>query len=67
MTHGQVQAAVAGSLRSTVSERQGWPGKEIWADFWLKAPNRTGSAVTLYYDQRAGLAGVAVDALRGPQ
>jgi hypothetical protein len=67
MTHGQVQAAVAGSLRSTASVRQGWPGKETWADFWLKAPNRPGSAVTVYYDQRAGLAGVEVDALRGPQ
>jgi hypothetical protein len=54
MTDAEVEAAVAGSLSCTASVLQGCPGKEIWADFWLKAPNQPGTAVTVYYDQRAG-------------
>ncbi|MFI7303981.1 hypothetical protein ACIBM8_12280 [Micromonospora aurantiaca] len=62
MTHEQVRAAAHGVLGVACSDG--------WAEFWLErsagaAP--AGPAVTTYYDESNGLAGVAVDALRGPQ
>ncbi|WP_200215452.1 hypothetical protein [Micromonospora coerulea] len=68
MTHDQAQAAVHDVL--SVTAYQGDPGNEGWAEFWLE--RRTGArfsgpAVTAYYDESVGLAGIAVNALRGPQ
>ncbi|MFF2126543.1 hypothetical protein ACFVW1_14275 [Streptomyces olivochromogenes] len=68
MTHDQVRAAVDGVLSIGVS--QGYAGSEVWAEFDLEQrPDArfSGPAVTVYYDQSIGLAGVAVNALRGPQ
>jgi hypothetical protein len=68
MSHDQAQAAVDGVLRGAVS--RGFPGNEAWSEFWLeKRPDArfSGPAVTAYYDELIGLAGIAVNALRGPQ
>ena len=68
MTHEQVRAAVIGSLRLTMYK--GSAGNEEWADLWLERQDHwrfSGPAVTVYYDQSVGLAGIAVNALRGPQ
>jgi hypothetical protein len=68
MTHGQVQAAVDGVLRVAVSDGA-WDTVER-ADFWLeRRPDATfaGPAVTAYYDESIGLAGIAVNARHGPQ
>ncbi|GIG93424.1 hypothetical protein [Plantactinospora endophytica] len=68
MTHDQVEVAVHGALRVVVS--QGTSGNAGWAEFWLERctdARFAGPAVTTYYDESIGLAGVAVDALRGPQ
>jgi hypothetical protein len=68
MTHDQVQAAVCGALSVAVS--QGTLGSAGWAEFWLERRTEarfSGPAVTTYYDESIGLAGVAVNALRGPQ
>ncbi|MFF4352602.1 hypothetical protein [Streptomyces sp. NPDC001530] len=68
MTHDQARAAVDGVLRVSVS--QGHAGNEAWAEFCLEQRPGTrfsGPAVTAYYDQSIGLAGIAVNALRGPQ
>ncbi|RKR85892.1 hypothetical protein BDK92_0105 [Micromonospora pisi] len=68
MTHAQVQAATRGALCVAVSE--GTSGNEGWAEFWLEQRTDarfSGPAVTTYYDESVGLAGVAVNALRGPQ
>ena len=62
MTHEQVQAAVHGVLGVACSDG--------WADLWLErsaGAEPTGPAITTYYDELNGLAGVAVNALRGPQ
>ncbi|MER5336818.1 hypothetical protein [Micromonospora sp. NPDC002717] len=68
MTHDQVQAAVQGALG--VAAWQGTSGGDGWADFWLErraGAEFSGPAVTAYYDASIGLAGIAVNALRGPQ
>ncbi|MFF4879425.1 hypothetical protein [Micromonospora sp. NPDC000668] len=68
MTHDQVQAAVHGALIVAVSD--GTSGSEGWAEFWLERctdARFSGPAVTAYYDESIGLAGIAVNALRGPQ
>ncbi|WAL68893.1 hypothetical protein ORV05_14360 [Amycolatopsis cynarae] len=68
MTHEQTQAALDGVLRTAL--REGSAGAETRADFWLEQrPHArfSGPAVTVYYDQSIGLAGIAVNALRGPQ
>ncbi|WAL64500.1 hypothetical protein ORV05_26550 [Amycolatopsis cynarae] len=68
MTHEQAQAALDGVLRTAL--REGSAGAEGRADFWLEQRSHagfSGPAVTVYYDQSIGLAGIAVNALRGPQ
>ncbi|MEH0825906.1 MULTISPECIES: hypothetical protein [unclassified Micromonospora] len=69
MTHEQVQAAVHGVLGVALSE--GPASGDGWAaEFWLEQAAGevpAGPAVTTYYDESNGLAGVAVNALRGPQ
>ncbi len=68
MTHDQVQGAVHGALSVAVS--QVTSGSEGWADFWLErrpGARFSGPAVTTSYDESIGLAGIAVNALRGPQ
>lgn len=68
MTHAEAKSTVDGVLRTTVS--QGVSGDEVWAEFDLEqrpAAGSYGPAVTVYYDQSIGLAGIAVNALRGPQ
>jgi hypothetical protein len=68
MTHEQAQAAVDGVLRTAL--REGSAGSEVRADFCLdQRPDArfSGPAVTVYYDRSIGLAGIAVNALRGPQ
>ncbi|WP_343442024.1 hypothetical protein [Micromonospora schwarzwaldensis] len=68
MTHDQVQVAVQGFLR--VAAWQGTSGGDGWADFWLEQPpgaGFSGPAVTAYYDASMALAGIALNALRGPQ
>jgi hypothetical protein len=67
MTHEQAEAAVDDILQANLLA--GTPGNEVRADFWLKQPSHakfSGPAVTAYYDQSIGLAGIAVNALRGP-
>ncbi|MEU4594604.1 hypothetical protein [Micromonospora aurantiaca (nom. illeg.)] len=68
MTHDEVQSAVQGVLAAAT--RQGTPGDDGWADFWLEPhpdAGLSGPAVTAYYDGTIGLAGIALNALRGPQ
>ncbi|MEU4040197.1 hypothetical protein [Streptomyces collinus] len=68
MTHEQAEAAVDGVLQTAL--REGLSGNEVRADFWLaQRPDArfSGPAVTVYYDRAIGLAGIAVNALRGPQ
>ncbi|WP_432990904.1 hypothetical protein [Dactylosporangium sp. CA-233914] len=68
MTHEQVSVAVHGVLRVDFSA--GCPGNEKWAVFShapSPGPSFSGPAVTTYYDASTRLAGIAVDALRGPQ
>ncbi|MBE1491026.1 hypothetical protein [Plantactinospora soyae] len=68
MTHDQVTAAVRGTMSVAVS--QGTSSNDGWAEFWLDRgmdARFTGPAVTTYYDDSIGLAGIAVNALRGPQ
>lgn len=68
MTHGQAQQAVDGVLRTAL--REGCAGNEARADFWLEQrldARFSGPAITVYYDRSIGLAGIAVNALRGPQ
>jgi hypothetical protein len=68
MTHEQAEAAVDGMLRAAL--REGPSGNEVRADYWLaQRPDArfSGPAVTVYYDRAIGLAGIAVNALRGPQ
>jgi len=68
MTHDQVQNAVRGALSVAVS--QGASSNEGWAELWLDGgadARFSGPAVTAYYDKSVGLAGVSVNALRGPQ
>ncbi|WP_245790710.1 hypothetical protein [Streptomyces monashensis] len=68
MTHEQAEAAVDGVLQTAL--REGSPGNEVRADFRLgdRLDARfSGPAVTVYYDRSIGLAGIAVNALRGPQ
>lgn len=68
MTHEQAQAALDGVLRTAL--REGAAGNEVRADFWLEQRSDarfSGPAVTVYYDRSIGLAGIAVNALRGPQ
>ncbi|WP_199729327.1 hypothetical protein [Micromonospora sp. M71_S20] len=68
MTHAQVQGRVHGVLSVAVS--QGTSGGEGWAEFWLERSSGaafSGPAITAYYDESVGLAGIAVNALRGPQ
>jgi hypothetical protein len=71
MTQAQVQAAVDGVLKRSVTH--GSPGRVLSVYFALAPVDRPGRpvtalrAVTVYYDGSAGLACVAVDALCGPQ
>lgn len=68
MTHDQVQVAVQGVLG--VAAWQGTSGGGGLADLWLErrpGAGFSGPAVTAYYDASIGLAGVALNALRGPQ
>ena len=68
MTHEQAEAAVDGILQTAL--REGSSGNEVRADFWLaQRPDAgfSGPTVTVYYDRAIGLAGIAVNALRGPQ
>jgi hypothetical protein len=68
MTHEQAQQILAGVLHTAL--RASLPGEESRADFWLdQRPDArfSGPAVTVYYDSSIGLAGIAVNALRGPQ
>ncbi|MEV7686310.1 hypothetical protein [Streptomyces bungoensis] len=68
MTHEQAEEAVDGVLETAL--RDGSSGSETRADFWLADrldARFSGPAVTVYYDRSIGLAGVAVNALRGPQ
>lgn len=67
MTHAQVQTAVNGILEVGVS--QGDAHGTRWAELRHAQPATgiLGPAVTVYYDQSKGLAGIAVNALRGPQ
>lgn len=67
MSRDQVQTAVHGALSLCV---QGISEHEGWAEFWLEqgtGASFPGPAVTAYYDESIGLAGIAVNALRGPQ
>ncbi|MCP2329652.1 hypothetical protein HDA40_008159 [Hamadaea flava] len=67
MTHDQARAAVRGSL--SVAASLGASDGDGWAEFWLERrtemPGRL--AVTTYYDESIGLAGIVINALRGPQ
>jgi hypothetical protein len=67
MTYDQTQAAVRGFLPVAVSQG---PSGTRWATFWLERSQGVGlrgRAVTAYYDESIGPAGVAVDPLHGPQ
>lgn len=65
MTHAQTRAAVSEVLR--LSSSRGRDGEELSADFWLDGSTVNGPAVTVYYDRSHRLAGIALNALRGPQ
>ncbi|MFJ8114098.1 hypothetical protein [Streptomyces sp. NPDC096132] len=68
MTYDQVQAAVEGVLE--VGTSQGDVEGVLWAELrYVHRPARgcVGPAVTVYGDRSIGLAGIAVNALRGPQ
>lgn len=68
MTHEEVKVAVGGVLQTVL--QHGSAGTEVRADFWLQhRPDArfAGPAVTAYYDARVGLAGIAINALRGPR
>lgn len=65
MTHVQASAAVSGALHLT--SWQGRDGEELWADYWLDGSSVDGPAVTVYFDRSHRLAGIALNALRGPQ
>ncbi|MFF8534253.1 hypothetical protein ACF07B_20250 [Streptomyces sp. NPDC015532] len=69
MTHEQAEAAVEGVLETGI-----WEGssgnRHGCAEFWsvqLLNAQFFGPAVTVYYERSIGLAGIAVNALRGPQ
>ncbi|MER6686246.1 hypothetical protein [Streptomyces olivaceoviridis] len=69
MTHEQAEAAVDGVLETGISSgssRDNYVCAEFWSVQLLDAPF-FGPAVTVYYDRSVGLAGIAVNALRGPQ
>lgn len=71
MTHEQAEVAVDGVLETGSAIGEGPSGNKYRsAEFWsvqlLDAPF-FGPAVTVYYERSFGLAGIAVNALRGPQ
>ena len=67
MTHAQVQTAADGIFE--VGVWQGDADCVLWAEFRHVQPPTGifGPAVTVYDDRSVGLAGIAVNALRGPQ
>ncbi|WP_335933794.1 hypothetical protein [Streptomyces sp. PTD5-9] len=68
MTPDQARAAVDGVLEADATRRRA--GDEEWTEFWLRHRPHVGfygAAVTAYFSRSAGLAGIALDALRGPQ